>query len=77
LSLARKLCARCRAAALRPRRQGPDKAHLEAQDKATASGGKLSDAEKWKRAEHPFDAYARLRSEAKAGRYPKPDDNFR
>jgi ferredoxin-nitrite reductase len=57
--------------------EGPDKAHLEAQDKATASGGKLSDAEKWKRAENPLDAYARLRREAKAGRYPKPDDNFR
>jgi ferredoxin-nitrite reductase len=57
--------------------EGPDKAHLEAQDKAIASGGKLSDAEKWKRAENPLDAYARLRREAKAGRYPKPDDNFR
>jgi ferredoxin-nitrite reductase len=57
--------------------EGPDKAHLEAQDKATASGGKLSDAEKWKRAENPLDAYARLRKQAKAGLYPKPDDNFR
>ena len=33
--------------------------------------------EKWKRAEHPFDAYARLRAQAKAGAFPKPDDNFR
>ncbi|MFI5015154.1 MAG: NirA family protein [Hyphomicrobiales bacterium] len=57
--------------------EGPDKAHLEAQDKVTASGGKLSDPEKWKRAEHPFDAYSRLRAQARSGAYPKPDDNFR
>jgi ferredoxin-nitrite reductase len=56
---------------------GPDKAHLEAQDKTIAAGGKLSDPEKWKRAEHPFDAYARLKRQAESGAYPKPDDNFR
>jgi ferredoxin-nitrite reductase len=42
--------------------EGPDKAHLDAQDKVTGSGGKLSDPEKWKRAEHPFDAYARFQA---------------
>jgi ferredoxin-nitrite reductase len=57
--------------------EGPDKAHLEAQDKTTATGGKLADQEKWKRTEHPFDAYARMKAEAKAGVHPKPDDNFR
>ncbi len=56
---------------------GPDKAHLDAQDKVTGSGGKLSDPEKWKRAEHPFDAYARFQAQAHSGVYPKPDDNFR
>jgi ferredoxin-nitrite reductase len=57
--------------------EGPDKAHLDAQDKVTSSGGKLSDPEKWKRAEHPFDAYARFQAQAHSGVYPKPDDNFR
>ncbi len=57
--------------------EGPDKAHLEAQDKVTSSGAKLSDPEKWKRAEHPFDAYARLRAQTNSGAFPKPDDNFR
>ena len=57
--------------------QGPDKPHLDAQDQVTANGGKLADQEKWKRAEHPFDAYGRFRSQAKSGAYPKPEDNFR
>ena len=41
------------------------------------AGGKLVDQEKWKAAEHPFDAYPRLRSEALTGAKPKPEDNFR
>jgi ferredoxin-nitrite reductase len=57
--------------------EGPDKAHLEAQDKTVAAGGKLADQEKWKRTEHPFDAYARMKAEAQSGVHPKPDDNFR
>ena len=57
--------------------QGPDKPHLDAQDQVTATGGKLADQEKWKRAEHPFDAYGRFRTQAKSGAYPKPEDNFR
>ena len=57
--------------------QGPDKPHLDAQDEVTVKGGKLADQEKWKRAEHPFDAYGRFRTQAKSGAYPKPEDNFR
>src|SRR6478672_6630698 len=56
---------------------GPDAPHLEAQNRVTAAGGKLVDQEKWKRDEHPFDAYARFRAQAKSGTYPKPEDNFR
>jgi ferredoxin-nitrite reductase len=56
---------------------GPDAAHLAAQDGVVAAGGKLADQEKWKRGEHPFDAYPRLKAQAKAGAFPKPDDNFR
>jgi ferredoxin-nitrite reductase len=57
--------------------EGPDKPHLEAQDRTTEAGKKLVDQEKWKREEHPFDAYARFRRQASSGAYPKPDDNFR
>ena len=56
---------------------GPDREHLEAQARTVAAGGKLAEQEKWKAAEHPFDAYARFKQQAGAGIYPKPDDNFR
>ena len=56
---------------------GPEAAHIAAQDATIAGGGKLADQEKWKRAEHPFDAYSRLKAQAKAGAFPKPEDNFR
>jgi ferredoxin-nitrite reductase len=56
---------------------GPDREHAEAQAKTVAAGGKLVDQEKWKAAEHPFDAYARFKDQANAGIYPKPEDNFR
>ncbi len=56
---------------------GPEREHAEAQAKALAAGGKLVDQEKWKQAEHPFDAYARFKAQAGAGTYPKPEDNFR
>lgn len=56
---------------------GPDAAHVKAQDATLAKGGKLADQEKWKRAEHPFDAYGRLKQQAALNEYPKPDDNFR
>ena len=42
-----------------------------------ASGGKLSDPEKFKRDEHPFDTYERLKAHAAKNEYPKPPDNFR
>jgi ferredoxin-nitrite reductase len=56
---------------------GPDAIHWKAQDRITKAGGKLVDQEKWKRAEHPFDAYARLKAQGESGAFPKPEDNFR
>ncbi len=56
---------------------GPDAIHITAQDKVLAAGGKLSDQEKFKREEHPFDVYPRLVEQAGRNEYPKPPDNFR
>jgi ferredoxin-nitrite reductase len=56
---------------------GPDAIHFKAQDKVTAAGGKLADQEKFKREQHPFDAYDRLKAQAEANEPPKPADNFR
>lgn len=56
---------------------GPDAEHIVAQDRVTAAGGKLADQEKFKREQHPFDAYGRLREQAAANEAPKPPDNFR
>src|SRR5579883_318787 len=56
---------------------GPDAIHFKAQDKVTASGRKLADQEKFKREEHPFDAYERLKDQARHNRAPSPADNFR
>jgi len=56
---------------------GPDAANIAAQDRVAASGGKLTDQEKWKREEHPFDAWPRLVAQAKENAPPKPADNFR
>lgn len=56
---------------------GPDREQAEAQARTVAAGGKLADQEKWKQAEHPFDAYARFKEQASSGTYPKPEDNFR
>jgi len=56
---------------------GPEAAHIKAQDKVTASGKKLVDQEKFKREEHPFDAYERLKDQAKGNMPPTPADNFR
>ena len=39
---------------------GPDAIHIKAQDRTVAAGGKLSDQEKIKREQHPFDGYDRL-----------------
>jgi len=41
------------------------------------AGKKLSDPEKWKRQQHPFDAYARLTEQTERNEFPKPPDNFR
>ncbi len=56
---------------------GPDAAHIKAQDKFIASGKKLVDQEKFKRDEHPFDAYPRLKQQALDNAPPSPADNFR
>ena len=56
---------------------GPDAIHLKAQDRTVAAGGKLNDQEKFKRDEHPFDAYPRLVKQAEKNEAPKPQDNFR
>jgi ferredoxin-nitrite reductase len=56
---------------------GPDAIHVKAQDRTKAAGKKLVDQESWKREEHPFDAYPRLKEQAAKGEYPKPPDNFR
>jgi ferredoxin-nitrite reductase len=56
---------------------GPEAAAMKAQNRVLASGGKLSDPEKFKREEHPFDAYERLKGQGAKGEYPKPPDNFR
>src|SRR3982074_2960094 len=56
---------------------GPDAAHFKAQDRVIASGKKLADQEKFKREEHPFDAYSRLKQQAVTNAPPTPADNFR
>lgn len=56
---------------------GPDAVQVKAQDATVARGGKLNDQEKIKREQHPFDAYDRLKTQAKNNEAPKPADNFR
>src|ERR1700758_4002126 len=56
---------------------GPDAAHLRAQDRVLAAGGKLSEQGKFKRELPPFDGYERLKAQAANNEYPKPPDNFR
>ena len=56
---------------------GPDAEHLEAMARTESAGKKLVDQEKWKRDEHPFDAWPRLRAQAEKDEHPKPADNFR
>jgi ferredoxin-nitrite reductase len=56
---------------------GPDTAALRAQNRILTAGGKLSDQEQFKREQHPFDTYQRLKEYAVRGEYPKPPDNFR
>ena len=54
-----------------PEPVGPDAAGLKAQNRVLASGGKLSDQEKFKREQHPFDAYERLKDARRHGRISK------
>jgi ferredoxin-nitrite reductase len=56
---------------------GPDAVHIRAQDRVLSSGGTLADQEKFKRELHPFDAYERLKEQARKNEAPKPADNFR
>jgi len=56
---------------------GPDAVHIKAQNRFLKEGKKLADQEKFKRAEHPFDAYGRLKAQAEKNEAPKPADNFR
>jgi ferredoxin-nitrite reductase len=56
---------------------GPDAVHIKAQDRTVAEGGKLADQERFKREQHPFDAYDRLKDQVKKNEAPKPADNFR
>ena len=56
---------------------GPDALHLKAMARTEAQGKKLSNEEKAKRDDHPFEAYPRLKTEAEAGNFPKGADNFR
>jgi ferredoxin-nitrite reductase len=56
---------------------GPDAVHLKAMARTEAAGKKLSNEEKAKRDDPPLDAYARLKSEAESGQFPKGVDNFR
>jgi ferredoxin-nitrite reductase len=56
---------------------GPDAEHLIAQDQTVARGGKLNEQEKFKRDQHPFDAYSRLKDQADKNEPPKSADNFR
>jgi ferredoxin-nitrite reductase len=75
LTAARASRASAPAAASEP--SGPDAIHRKAQDRVLAAGRKLSEQEKFKRDEHPFDAYPRLQDQAAKNEAPKPADNFR
>src|ERR1700684_2602576 len=60
-----------------PEPVGPDAAGFKAQDRFLRDGKKLSDQEKFKREQHPFDAYDRLKLQAQGNTPPPPADNFR
>src|SRR4029453_19314700 len=55
----------------------PDAVPLRGEDRVLAGGGTLADQEKFKRELHPFDAYERLKEQARKNEAPKPADNFR
>ena len=64
-------------AAAPPEPTGPDAAAFKAQNRVLAAGKKLSDQEKFKREEHPFDSYERLKEFGARNEHPRPPDNFR
>src|SRR5215217_6441477 len=68
---------RASASKVGPEALGPDAAHIVAQDSVVAAGKKLSDQEKFKREQHPFDAYPRLAQQAREDTIPLSADNFR
>jgi ferredoxin-nitrite reductase len=53
------------------------KSNAEPAGPLLAAGKKLADPEKYKREEHPFDAYPRLKEQALTNAPPSPADNFR
>ena len=67
--------ARCPAA--RASRPGRTRSISRRRIASTAAGGKLAEQEKFKREQHPFDAYDRLKEQAEKNEPPKPADNFR
>ncbi len=75
LQVARRGRATTAAAPVEP--SGPDAIHLRAQDRVLKASQKLNEQERWKRDEHPFDAYARFKAQAANDEYPKPADTFR
>ena len=58
--------------ASRAKPSGPDAEHIAAQDRVLAAGKKLSDQEKFKREQHPFDAYRACRSRRRRTSFPSP-----
>jgi ferredoxin-nitrite reductase len=56
---------------------GPDAAAFAAQNRVLSAGRKLADQEKFKREQHPFDCYDRLKEQAANNAPPSPADNFR
>jgi ferredoxin-nitrite reductase len=77
LSLACRSRKRLRQCCAGARADGTDAAAFKAQNRVLAAGKKLSDQEKFKREEHPFDSYERLKELGARNEYPKPPDNFR
>lgn len=77
LEVARSARAANGVAASSPPGGGPDAAAWRAQERVLASGGKLSDPEKFKRELNPLDGYEKLKQQAAKNEPPKADDNFR
>ena len=55
---------------------GPERVHFLAQDRAVASGGKLTREEEAKRAKHPFDMWNEIGTNAAKGEFPGGTDAF-